>query len=106
MSEPHAINLQDQQVQSLLWSVLNYISESKTQDLIQRCVEEFWDLDAARDHVAFQALLLEWYLTDTGHPNPERHALTVIKQNASAEDFELLDGSLKIITPSVSTSRA
>jgi hypothetical protein len=104
MSEPHRIDLQDQQVQDLLWSVLAYISSTETKDLIETAILNQWDLGAARGHVAFQALCLEWHLAPTGHPNPERHALTAIKQSASNEDFALLHPSLQIKSTSPTPS--
>ena len=99
MSEPHTI-LEPvhipEQLTDIIGSILGYIAENEFDDLCQRCVEDQWTLDQAREHVAFMGLLAEWYLAPSEDPNPERYALRTLKQDADPDDYERFHPSLKI----------
>lgn len=96
MSEPHTINLQDAHVKRLIDSILGYIASNEFDDFIQDCVNYQLTLEQAREYVAWKAIELEFYIIHTGHPNAERHVLSVIKDCANKDDYEQLHPSLKI----------
>jgi hypothetical protein len=102
MSEPHIPSEPahiPQDLAELLGSITGYIAANDFEDLIQRSIEEGWTLDQAQEHVAFKAMLVEWYLDTAGYVNPMRYALSQLKFSANEDDYEKLDPSLKIEDP-------
>lgn len=99
MSQPHSISEPvhiPESLRKIIEPILTYIAGESFEDLCKHCVEEQWTLDQAYGHVAFKALILEWYLAPSNHPNAQRYALAELKASANEDDYEQFHPSLKI----------